>query len=683
MIKIFDFIKRYSIYILIILGFLIYFSTFFYDFVYDDFNLIINNKYLTCRTSINFFDFFIPSFVRDDIYIPFTFIIFWLVIKICGISSFALHFVNVVFYVLSSIVLYYLLKKIINNDSISFFAVILYIIHPCHIECTAWVSAMGYNIASLFFFLSFLFFILAFDESKKLYYICSVVFYILAILSQPIAVTLPVILFLWVYCCRKERLKESIIFIISYLPYLFIYLFLYHQTVLKTYRFDIAKISYLEKISILGFDILNSFFPITLSPIYSIPSSFYFIVLFLFIFIIYFFRNNKIFLFFLGFGIICILPYSNIFFTVAIPLADRYLLLFSISSCVFISIFSFWILKKIENIRLLKYISFIFFVILYVFSFFSYIQVFKNSNFFWSYAYRINPSYLVTYNYALNLMGNGKIVESLELCDKMIEKYSDYSVSKNYRYYELKIKCLINLNKIDEAISVLELCIKKNPEYYKWHFYLFNIYFNMANFDGLENVINDINKFDASKFLNNDEETFEQLKMIFYYLNADSDKFIESFSKITNGFYNFPNYFKDSIKLSDYDIMQESCLRYINEFPNSIQRKNVMILLNSLYVNKYYKKQAKTKIRYLVKQMTVANKFLFENDFLKAESLYIEIIDSDKYMFEAYFKLGEIYIKTNRLDKARNIYAKLLSITPSDTKIKTFLNSLDKNIKEK
>ena len=108
-----------------------------------------------------------------------------------------------------------------------------------------------------------------------------------------------------------------------------------------------------------------------------------------------------------------------------------------------------------------------------------------------------------------------------------------------------------------------------------------------------------------------------------------------------------------------------------------------MILLNSLYVNKYYKKQAKTKIRYLVKQMTVANKFLFENDFLKAESLYIEIIDSDKYMFEAYFKLGEIYIKTNRLDKARNIYAKLLSITPSDTKIKTFLNSLHKNIKEK
>ena len=66
---------------------------------------------------------------------------------------------------------------------------------------------------------------------------------------------------------------------------------------------------------------------------------------------------------------------------------------------------------------------------------------------------------------------------------------------------------------------------------------------------------------------------------------------------------------------------------------------------------------------------------------MQAEHLYSEIINSDKYMFEAYFKLGEIYIKTNRFDKARNVYEKLLSITPSDKKIQEFLISLDKNIK--
>ena len=676
-----NFIKKNQILLLIILGILLYFSTFYYYFVYDDFNLILNNKYLTGKGHIHFCDFFKPSFIIEAIYTPLTFIVYWLIIKIFGISSFALHFVNVVVYILSSLILYYLLKKIINDDLICFFAIVLYILHPCHIENTAWISAMGYNIASLFFFLSFLYFIIAFDENKKLNYIYSVVFYILAILSQPIAVTLPAILFLWVYCFRKERLKESLISIVFYMPFLFIYLFLYHQTVLKTYRFDIAKISLFDRFNILGFDIFNSFIPIHLCPIQPIPSFFFIIFFVIFFILFYFFRNNKILLFFFIFGIISILPYSNIFFTIAIPLADRYLLLFSISSCVFISIFSFWLFKKSEDKKTLKYSSFFFFVILYLFSFFSYVQVFKNPNFFWDYAYRTNPNYLITYNYALNLMSNGRVLEALELCEKSIDKSSNENISENYRYYELKIKCLINLNKIDEAVKVLELCIKKNPEYYKWYFYLFNIYFDIANFDGLENVINEINKFDKSKFLRNDEEIFEQLKMIFYYVNADNDKFIESFSIITNEFYTFPKYFKDSIKLSDYELMQRSCLKYINEFPNSIQRKNVMLLLNSLYVKKHYKGQAKTKIRYFIKQMNVANKFLFEKDFLQAEHLYSEIINSDKYMFEAYFKLGEIYIKTNRFDKARNVYEKLLSITPSDKKIQEFLISLDKNIK--
>ena len=224
--KILDFIKRYNILIFIILGFLLYFPSLFYDFISDDNSLLLPNQYINGTFPINFIDFFIPSFILKDIYTPFTFIIFWLIIKIFGINSFVFHFINILFYVLSSIAFYYLLKRIIKNDLISFFATILYIIHPCHIECTAWISIMGYNISVLFFFLSFLYFIIAFDENKKLNYIYSLLFYIIAILSQPIAVTLPAILFLWVYCFRKEQLSKSIIPIVSYIPFLFIYFYI-------------------------------------------------------------------------------------------------------------------------------------------------------------------------------------------------------------------------------------------------------------------------------------------------------------------------------------------------------------------------------------------------------------------------------------------------------------------------
>ena len=279
--KLSNFIKKYDVYILIILGLLLYFPALFFEFISDDV-IFTSNQYLNGKVSINFINFFEPNFILDEIYSPLTFIIQWLIIKIFGLNSFVFHFVNLVFYVSSSIVLFYLLKRIIDNDLISFFAVILYTIHPCHIECTAWVSAIGYNIASLFFFLSFLFFILAFDENKKLNYVYSIIFYILAILNQPIAVTLPAILFLWVYCFRKERLKESIIFICSYIPFLFIYLLLFYKTTSSTYRFK-ESINYniLEKFSIIGFDFFNNFIPVNLCPIQPIPSEFYIIFSFI------------------------------------------------------------------------------------------------------------------------------------------------------------------------------------------------------------------------------------------------------------------------------------------------------------------------------------------------------------------------------------------------------------------
>ena len=160
--KVLEQIKKYDILILVIFGFLLHYSSLFYDFVGDDIVLLITNQYLNGELPINIFDFFIPNFIINEIYTPLTFIVYWLIIKIFGISSSALHFVNVIFYILSSVALFYLLKKIINNYFVVFFATILYILHPCHIECTVWISGMGYNISALFFFLAFLYFIIAF-----------------------------------------------------------------------------------------------------------------------------------------------------------------------------------------------------------------------------------------------------------------------------------------------------------------------------------------------------------------------------------------------------------------------------------------------------------------------------------------------------------------------------------------
>ena len=104
--KFFEYIKKYDVLILVILGIILYFPSLSYDILsYDDMPFIIKNNYLNGNLSINFYQFFIPNFVMESIYTPLTFIIYWAIIKIFGLSSVAFHFVNILFYISSSIVL--------------------------------------------------------------------------------------------------------------------------------------------------------------------------------------------------------------------------------------------------------------------------------------------------------------------------------------------------------------------------------------------------------------------------------------------------------------------------------------------------------------------------------------------------------------------------------------------------
>ena len=673
--KIMEFVKKYNILILVILGFLVYFPSLFYDFVYDDNSLLLSNQYINGRVSVDFFDFFVPKLVMDAIYTPLTFIIYWSIIKIFGISSFIFHFVNIIFYVLSSIVIYFLLKRIVNNDLISFFAVILYIIHPCHIENTAWISGMGYNISVLFFFLSFLFFILAFDENKKLNYIYSILFYILAILSQPIAVTLPAILFLWVYCFRKERLNASIIYIFSYLPFLFIYLFLYRQTILTNGRFISIKYNILEKFSILGFDIFNSFIPINLCIIKSFPNLFFIIPLFIFIFFCVYLRNNRTFLFFIGFFIISILPYSNLFFSIEIAVSDRYLILSSISSCVLISYLSFYISEKFNEQKLIKNLSLLFFILLYLISFIIYLPIWKNDKNLWSYAYNINPNNInIDRAYSKVLIENKKYDEALVVIDKMIENNPAC-----FDAYGMKIVILMNTNKINEALELSCKMQKMFPNEFKTYLYLFDIYMLMKNYDGALESLNLAEKKCKSNNLykNNDLYVLATKKIKLDVILADSNGFIESLKIISNNFTLLKDNgaFSKILEKRDYKSREEICLNCLKRYNNRYSQ-SLIFLLSCLYIEEMYKDDASETMKSLLKDMDKAQEFTNKGDNNSAEKIYLSVISKNKYMYQAYYNLGILYLQTNKRENAKDMFRKILNINPNDEQIKKIYNSL-------
>ena len=671
--KILDFIKRYNILIFITLGFLLYFPSLFYDFVFDDNSLLLSNQYINGTFPINFIDFFIPSFILKDIYTPFTFIIFWLIIKIFGINSFVFHFVNILFYVLSSIVFYYLLKRIMNNDLISFFATMFYIIHPCHIECTAWISAMGYNISALFFFLSFLYFILGFDDNKQCNYIYSVVFYILAILSQPISVTLPAILFLWVYCFRKERLRKSIIPIVSYIPFLFIYFFLYRQTVLQTDRFISVKYNILEKFSILGFDIFNSFIPINLCFIKPNPNLFFMIIP-IFI-IILLFKKDFLCIFFIGFEIISILPYSNLFFNIRIALADRYLFLSSSLFCVLIAYLSFYLLEKFKEKILLKYIGFIFFVALYLFSFMFYLPVWKNDEILWTYVYNLNSNNInVGRAYLDILMGNKKYDEALIVVDRVIENNC-----VSFDVYSKKMEILMNTNRIDDALKLSSKMQKMFPNEFKTYLYLFDVYMLLKDYDKAINVFNIAEEKckQVDLYKNKNVYFFATKRIKLDFVLARPEDFIESLKIISSNFRLLEDNgeFSKILEKKDYKSREEICLHYLKQYNNSYT-KFLIFLLSCLYMKKTYENDASEVMNLLLIDMDKAREFINKGDNNSAEKIYLSVISKNKYMYEAYYNLGILYLQTNRRDEAKKIFSKMLDISPNNEQIRNIYNSL-------
>ena len=674
--KICEYIKKYDILILIVFGIVLYFPAFFYDILsYDDLPYIVNNQYLNGSLPIKFFDFFIPNFIIDDIYSPILFILYWSIIHIFGINAFAFHFVNIFFYVLSAVALFYLLRKIINNYSVVFFAVILYILHPCHVECTAWISIMGYNIAVFFFYLSFLCFIIAFDEDNKLNYLYSVVFYVFAILSQPIAVTLPAILVLWLYFFRRERLKESIKYICGYIPFLLIYLYLYSHTILKTDRFDIVNYNYFEKLSILGYNILNSFIPINLSVAPLFPNSFSIIYVFILIFLIIYFRKNNNYLFFILFGIISILPYSNIFFNIAIAFADRYLLLSSVSSCVLISYLSFYIFDKFKEQKIIKYLGFVFFIVFYLFSFLLYFPVWKNDEKFINYTYNSNPDHVVSLVcYSNFLVSHNRYDEAIIVVDKLIEKFPSV-----YEGYDLKFRILVEQKFYDKALDFCKKIKENNPEYYKAYLFMSDIYMLLRDYDKSNEYLSMAEEKCKKYNLFKGENLFlfANKKMLLSFFTSDLKSFIENLKIVSNDFKLFGDdseFFK-ILDTTDYKSREEICLNYLKKHKSQYSNY-IFMLLSCLYMEDNYKDNASKVMRSILKDIRNAQENINKGDNISAEKIYLSVISKNKYIYEAYYSLGFLYLQTNRQNDAKKIFNKILEINPNDEQISQILLSL-------
>jgi protein O-mannosyl-transferase len=214
-----------QVWILVMMAILFYGSSIINDFAVDDKIVYHENMYvkegISGIPSLLKYDTFQGYFKKDKQlleggrYRPLSLITFAIEYQIWGLNPHLSHAINVLLYALTLVALLYLCRRYLfrNHPELAFLAVLLFAIHPIHVECVT-------NIKGRDELLGFLFIIgvmigafgMVLENGKKaMGFTFVIVGFLLSVLAKENALTYLAIVPLMLYCFTEAKLKRILI----------------------------------------------------------------------------------------------------------------------------------------------------------------------------------------------------------------------------------------------------------------------------------------------------------------------------------------------------------------------------------------------------------------------------------------------------------------------------------------
>ena len=288
--------------ILLTVTLLLYSISWNYDFLgtWDDQGYVTDNKHI----ALNFYNiiYWFKNTLPVGGYTPLVMISFMFDHSIGAYNPLVYHIHNILLHICVGFLLFNIFKLLRINVFLSFFLTFLFLIHPQRVESVVWVSQRKDVLCATFYFLTIYLYL---KNKGTLKFIVLIPFTcLLALLSKPMAVSLPfILLFLELYNSNKfginiKRFKILIPCFLIMLPFPFLSILFQPRGIT---RFTFSHEIYVALYNFYWY-ITTTIFPNNLSPFYprvSLNSSiyeviiFYFSLLFLFIFLAY--KYNKYF----------------------------------------------------------------------------------------------------------------------------------------------------------------------------------------------------------------------------------------------------------------------------------------------------------------------------------------------------------------------------------------------------
>ncbi len=253
---------------------------------WDDDSYVYENSSIRASTLSNIKEFFSRSYV--SLYVPMTMLSYMLDYQLWELQPFGYHVTNVLLHILNVVLAFLLLNLLFKNKIASFLCAFIFALHPAQVESVAWISERKNLLSSLFFFLSFISYVKYRDSRKSLilplegggdrlgitlFYLFSIVLFLLALLSKPSVVGLPILLigYDYFYSSRitKKDLKDKIPFFFLCLAFCISTLYFHKETLAEgSYHGGSFSAHFFTMISISLNYLKLVFYPLNLSVIY-------------------------------------------------------------------------------------------------------------------------------------------------------------------------------------------------------------------------------------------------------------------------------------------------------------------------------------------------------------------------------------------------------------------------------
>jgi Tfp pilus assembly protein PilF len=424
-----------------------------YDFVYDDVVYITENSHIKSGITLDGFRWAFSTRYAD-LWNPLLWLSFMADYQLFGLNAGSYHFTNLILHILSTLLLFWLFNRMTGAIWKSAFVAAFFALHPLHVESVAWIAERKDVLSAFFWMLTLCLYVYYTEKPIMRRYLLVLFSFVLALMSKPMVVTLPVVMILLDYWplkrfesekgnCVLWQLKEKMPFFILSAALVIVTFYTPNEEVRYIKGFPlssrianapVAFMTYLER-TFWPHD-MAAFYPFPAQiPIWQVLGTSLLIIVITTVVVIMLKRMPFLFVGWIWYAV-TILPVIGFIPVAFYPyaMADRYHYLPSIGIAV---ILAWGIPSLIKSEQTRKKILFpvgIIFLSIMAFLSWNQCEYWKNSFELWKHALEVTKNNCPAHNnFGLTLFAKGKIDEAINHYNKAILIEPDYVYAYNNR----------------------------------------------------------------------------------------------------------------------------------------------------------------------------------------------------------------------------------------------------------